>query len=87
MTWSDFFDQREAEQQRTEKFEKRLSLLDKYAPQWNQPLVDVIDTIEHVKLGLESIGIDDNFLLIEAVRMVLERHDRNVAAERSDSER
>jgi HSP20 family molecular chaperone IbpA len=86
MTWADFLDQREVRQQRTEKFDQRLSWLDKHAPQWNQPLVDVVDTIEHVKIGLESIGINDNFLLIEAVRMVLERHDRSAAAKGSDGE-
>ena len=44
---------------------------------WRGPIVDVIDTFETVQLGLKSIGIDDPFVLTEAVRLVLDRHDKD----------
>ena len=54
----------------TTKFDRRL----KHVPsKWRGALVDVIDTFENVQIGLKSIGIDDQFVLIEAVRMVMER--------------
>ena len=43
---------------------------------WRGPIVDVIDTFETVQLGLKSIGIDDPFVLIEAVKLVLDRYDK-----------
>lgn len=49
--------------------------------EWRGPLVDVIDTFETVQIGLKSIGIDDSFLLTEAVRLVLDRHDKAAAAQ------
>jgi hypothetical protein len=48
---------------------------------WAGPIVDVIDTFECVKKGLESIDIDDSFVLTEAVRMVIDRHDKNQSRE------
>ena len=57
----------------TTAFEQRL---DNMPDEWRGPLVDVIDTIESLKMGLDSLGIDDNWLLIEATRLVLERHDK-----------
>ena len=45
--------------------------------EWRGPLVDVIDTFETVQIGLKCIGINDPFLLAEAVRLVLERHDKS----------
>ncbi len=54
-------------------FDKRLELV---SPEWRDPLIDVIDTFENVQIGLKSIGIDDSFVLIEAARLVLERHDK-----------
>jgi hypothetical protein len=44
---------------------------------WRGAVVDVLDTFEIVKEGLLSIGIDDPFVLTEAVRMVIERHDKS----------
>jgi hypothetical protein len=44
---------------------------------WHVPIVDVVDTFETVQLGLKSIGIDDPFVLIEAVRLVFDRHDKD----------
>ena len=49
--------------------------------QWKGPVVDVVDTFDIVRMGLRSIGIDDNFVLTEAVRMVLERHDIGLVAD------
>lgn len=62
----------------TTAFDRRL----KHVPhEWRGPLVDVIDTFENVQIGLKSIGIDDPFLLTEAVRLVLDRHDKSAANE------
>ena len=43
---------------------------------WRGPIVDVVDTFETVQIGLKSIGIDDPFVLIEAVKLVLDRYDK-----------
>jgi hypothetical protein len=59
-------------------FDKRLELV---SPEWRDPLIDVIDTFENVQIGLKSIGIDDSFVLIEAARLVLERHDKIAVAQ------
>lgn len=58
-------------------FDKRLELL---SPEWRDPLIDVIDTFENVQIGLKSIGIDDSAVLIEAARLVFERHDKIAVA-------
>ena len=42
---------------------------------WRGAVVDVVETFEIVKQGLLLIGIDDPFVLTEAVRMAIERHD------------
>ena len=56
-----------------ERFERRLQ----FTPQkWRGPLVDVIDTIDNVKTGLASLDINDNFILMEATRLVLERQEK-----------
>ena len=44
--------------------------------EWRCPIVDVVDTFETVQIGLKSIGIDDPFVLIEAVKLVLDRYDK-----------
>jgi hypothetical protein len=44
---------------------------------WRGPIVDVIDTFETVQIGLKSIGIEDPFVLIEAVRLVFDRHNKD----------
>ena len=44
--------------------------------EWRGPIVDVVDTFETVQIGLKSIGIDDPFVLIEAVKLVLDRYDK-----------
>jgi hypothetical protein len=49
--------------------------------EWRGPVVDVVDTFDIVKMGLKSIGIEDSFLLADAVRMVLERHDKGLGVE------
>ena len=57
----------------TTPFDRRLA----HVPhKWQGPIVDVIDTFETVQLGLKSIGIDDPFVLIEAVKLVLDRYDK-----------
>jgi len=54
----------------------------KHTPeQWRQPIVDVVDTFSTVKLGLDGLGIKDTFALVEAVKLVLDRHDKSIAAE------
>lgn len=62
----------------TTAFDRRL---DNTPDEWKGPLVDVIDTIESVKMGLNSLGIHDSRLLIEATRLVLECHDRAAESE------
>jgi hypothetical protein len=60
----------------TTAFDRRL----KHVPDaWSRPLIEVIDTFENVQIGLKSIGIEDSFVLIEATRMVIERHDKERA--------
>jgi hypothetical protein len=46
---------------------------------WKTPLVDVVDTFETVQIGLKCIGIEDPFVLIEAVKLVLDRRDKEQA--------
>lgn len=40
-------------------------------------MVDVVDTFAIVKQGLLLHGIDDPFVLTEAVRMTIERYDKS----------
>jgi len=57
----------------TTAFDHRL----KHVPsRWRDPIVDVVDTFETVQIGLKCIGIEDPFVLIEAVKLVLHRHDK-----------
>jgi len=60
----------------TTAFDQRLEFV---SPEWRDPLIDVIDTLENVQIGLKSIGIDDPLLLMEAVRLVFDRHDKAAA--------
>jgi len=54
----------------------------KHVPEeWRQPIVDVVDTFSTVKLGLDGLGIKDTLALIEAVKLVIDRHDKSVAAD------
>jgi hypothetical protein len=55
-------------------FNERLSQL---PLKWRGAIVDVIDTFEVVKEALSLHDIDDPFVLTEAVRMVIERHDKS----------
>jgi hypothetical protein len=48
---------------------------------WLRPTIDVIDTFETVQIGLKSIGIEDPFVLIEAVRLVFDRYDKATTEE------
>jgi hypothetical protein len=51
----------------------------KHVPEeWRQPIVDVVDTFSTVKLGLDGLGIKDTFALVEAVKLVIDRHDKSV---------
>jgi hypothetical protein len=60
----------------TTAFDHRL----KHVPDsWKTPLVDVVDTFETVQIGLKCIGIEDPFVLIEAVKLVLDRRDKERA--------
>jgi hypothetical protein len=43
---------------------------------WRGPIVEVIDTFETAQIGLKSIGVDDPFVLIEAVKLILDRYDK-----------
>jgi len=57
----------------TTGFDHRL----KHLPnRWRAPIVDVMDTFETMQIGLKSIGIEDSYVLIEAVRMVFDRYDK-----------
>ena len=58
----------------TSPFDRRLKHV---SHEWHRPLVEVIDTFETVQIGLKSIGIDDPFVLIEAVKLVFDRHDKD----------
>ena len=54
----------------------------KHVPEdWRGPIVEVVDTFGTVKLGLEGIGVSDTLALIEAVKLVLDRHDKSIAAD------
>ena len=57
----------------TTAFDHRLK---RVPDRWRRPLVDVVDTFETVQIGLKSVGIDDQFVLIEAVRLVFDRYDK-----------
>ena len=65
-------------------FEKRQNSLPfnqqlKHVPEdWRGPIVEVVDTFETVRLGLEGIGVNDTLALIEAVKLVLDRHDKSI---------
>ncbi len=52
-------------------------LLSQVPSEWKGHIIDVLDTFSIVKAGLRSIGVDDPFVLIEATRMVIERHDKS----------
>jgi hypothetical protein len=57
----------------TNSFDERLA----HVPhKWRGPIVDVVDTFETVQIGLKCAGIDDAFILTEAVRLVFERYDK-----------
>jgi len=57
----------------TTAFDRRL----KHVPdRWRDLIVDVVDTFETVQIGFKCIGIEDPFVLIEAVKLVLDRHDK-----------
>ena len=59
----------------TTAFDHRL----KHVPhEWNRPLVEVIDTFETVQIGLKCLGIEDHSVLVEAVKLVLARHDKAI---------
>jgi hypothetical protein len=60
-----------------EKNKKYTEHLMRMPLKWRGAVVDVIDTFDIVKEGLLSIGIDDPFVLTEAVRMAIERHDKS----------
>ena len=62
-------------------FNERLSQL---PLKWRGAIVDVIDTFEVVKEGLSLHDIDDPFVLTEAVRMVIERHDKSDEGDSDD---
>ena len=44
--------------------------------EYRQPIIDVVDTFNTVQLGLKSLGIDDPFVVLEAVKIVLQRYDK-----------
>lgn len=48
---------------------------------WRTPIVEVVDTFSTVKLGLDGLAIFDTLALIEAVKLVINRRDKFVAAE------
>jgi hypothetical protein len=59
-----------------QRFCKLLESLNKFAPQWSQPLVDVIDTASHVRTGIQQWLLDEepsDELVIGLTRLVLER--------------
>ena len=66
--------------EKNRRYTERLALI---PFKWRGAIVDVIDTFDTVQEGLSSIGIDDPFVLTEAVRMVIRRHDKS---DQGDSE-
>lgn len=67
--------------EKSNKFNEHLTRL---PLKWRGAIVDVIDTFDTVKEGLSSIGIDDPFVLTEAVRMAIERHDNSIEGDADD---
>jgi hypothetical protein len=62
----------------TTPFDQRL----RHVPSdWQGPISEVVDTFETVQIGLKSIGIEDPFVLIEAVRLVFDRYDKATTEE------
>jgi len=62
----------------TTPFDQRL----RHVPSnWQGPIFEVVDTFETVQIGLKSIGIEDSFVLIEAVRFVFDRYDKSTTEE------
>jgi len=60
----------------TTPFDRRLE----HVPvEWRRPLIDVIDTFETVQMGLKGLGIEDTVVLVAAVKLVLDRHDKDWA--------
>lgn len=47
--------------------------------EWRRSLIDVIDTFETVQMGLKGLGIEDTVVLVAAVKLVLDRHDKDWA--------
>ena len=64
--------------ERTQTFNEHLS---RVPMEWRGPIVDVVDTFHVVKIGLQSIDINDSSVLVEAVRMVFERYDAKASRE------
>ena len=60
-----------------QKFGRALDQLGKHAPQWNQPLVDVIDTADYVRMGVKQWLPEDqeptDELIVGLTRLVIER--------------
>jgi hypothetical protein len=52
--------------------------------EWRGPVVDVVDTFEAVQLGLRALGIEDHLVLVEAVKLVIERRDKSELAISND---
>ena len=74
MSWDEVLDRVE----KRNAFNERLSHM---PSAWRRAIVDVIDTFEIVKQGLDVFGINDSLVLTEAVRMVIDRHDKELPPE------
>ncbi len=57
----------------TTRFERRAL---NCPPEWRDPLIDVVDTADAIRIALDEWEIHDPQLLLGLTRLVLERHDR-----------
>lgn len=43
---------------------------------WRGPIVDIVDTFETVQMGMKALGVNNPHIVLEVVKLVLERHDK-----------
>jgi hypothetical protein len=45
--------------------------------EWAKPITEVVDTVNSIHLALQELEIDDNELLFELTKLVLQRFDQS----------